>query len=96
MGNESFNDDLDSVLQTESGRRIIWHIIEEAEKQVFYSKPTVNAYCQGRRSVGYDLLNAIRRLYNGPDYEMQMRMEARAQPETQKNHEDDIYKNTYE
>lgn len=95
---QQYLDDLDTVLKTESGRRLIWNILQEtgAESQEFHINPSANAYWQGRRSAGNDLLNAIRKLYNGPEYEMQMRIEARARPQQTIKPDDDIYENTYE
>ncbi len=90
-------DDLDNIMRTESGRRFIFNLLEHigTDSCNFFADANTNAYWQGRRSVGSELLQSIRNLNTGLEYEHAMRKEARAQPQSGNSKQADIWENTY-
>ena len=78
--------DLKDIMQTEGGRRFIYRLLQDCgvDNTALIIDPYSSAYHTGRRSVGMDILKDIRKFPGGWELEMQMRMEARAQPQEKK------------
>lgn len=93
MEYKELRDDLDTIMSKEFGRRFISNLLEatDAENTVFCSDAAANAYWQGRRSVGSELLKAVRDLPDGLEYEKKMRVEARARLPSADRSVEDIY-----
>lgn len=78
-----FEEILSNTLETENGRQLIFEILEMTginDTAYFTVNGTVNAYYQGKRTVGNELLNKIRGLNDGLEKELLMRREAKARP----------------
>lgn len=86
--------DLKEIMETESGRRFIYRLLQSSsvDNAALVIDPYAGAYYQGKRAVGAELLNAIRELPDGWDLELLMRKEARAQPQKE---DKDFYKQFY-
>ncbi len=83
----NFQEILQDTMESENGRQLIYGILEMTginDTAVFTANGTVNAYYQGQRAVGSELLNNIRKFRDGFELECMMRKEARARPKTPK------------